>query len=90
MLTTAKELPNTDVVPHYLVGEEAFPLQRHLMRPYPGTSLAGPQADKRRMFNYRLGRVRRCVENALGIAVQRWRMYTMARWAVRRRRWGRW
>ena len=45
------------------------------MRPYPRASLAGPEGDNKRVFNYRLNRARRCVENAFGIMAQRWRVY---------------
>ena len=76
VLPATKALPGTQLqVPHFLVGDEAFPLQRHLMRPYPGASLVGPEADQRRLYNYRLSRARRCVENAFGIMAQRWRIY---------------
>ena len=58
--------------PHVIVGDEAFPLRRHLLRPFPGSPLT---TDERRVFNYRLGRARRTSENAFGIMAQRWRVY---------------
>lgn len=77
VLPGPKALPNSaDVeLPHSLVGDETFPLQRHLMRLYPRASLSGPEADARRVFNYRLSRARRCVENTFGILAQRRRIY---------------
>ena len=76
VLPPSKTLPGSDEeLPHFLVGDEAFPLQRHLMRPYARASLVGPEADAKRVFNYRLSRARRCVENAFGILAQRWRIY---------------
>ncbi|VEN54514.1 unnamed protein product, partial [Callosobruchus maculatus] len=39
-----KPLPGTTTpIPHVLVGDEAFPLNKHLMRPYPGNQLRGDE-----------------------------------------------
>uniref|UniRef100_A0A8C4H3D8 DDE Tnp4 domain-containing protein n=1 Tax=Dicentrarchus labrax TaxID=13489 RepID=A0A8C4H3D8_DICLA len=45
-------------LPHVLVGDEAFPLLRNLMRPYPGSNLPREQ----RLYNQRLSQARRLVD----------------------------
>ena len=50
-------------IPYYLVGDDAFPLQQWLMKPYSGQGIQENQA----IFNYRLSRVHRVIENAVGI-----------------------
>lgn len=57
--------------PYCLVGDEAFQMTDYMLRPYPGR---GGLNDERRIFNYRLSRSRRTIENTFGILVSRWRI----------------
>ena len=49
----------------FLIGDEAFPLSDNLMKVYPGQH---PNGSKERIFNYRICRARRVVENVFGLA----------------------
>ncbi|XP_066596893.1 uncharacterized protein [Prorops nasuta] len=62
----------TTYAPYVIVADEAFPLKRYLLRPYPGRQL---DSDSKRIYNYRLSRARRTVENTFGIFTQKFRIY---------------
>lgn len=57
--------------PYVFVGDDAFPMKPCLLKPYPGQQLS----IEERVFNYRLSRARRIVENAFGIATARFRVF---------------
>lgn len=58
-------------MPYVFVGDEAFQLSAHLMKPYSGLHEKG---SKQRVFNYRLSRARRVSENAFGILASSFRV----------------
>ncbi len=61
-------LPHDDVtMPFFVIGDEAFGLREWLMKPFPCTGIT----RRKRIFNYRLSRARRCIECAFGILMQR-------------------
>ena len=64
----AEPLPSDDhPMPYFLIGDGAFSLHTWLMKPFSGRMLP----DNQRIFNNRLSRARRVVENAFGIMANR-------------------
>ncbi|XP_022161759.1 uncharacterized protein LOC111027671 [Myzus persicae] len=67
-------LPGSNiVVPHVVVGDEAFRLHPNIMKPYSRKSSLGDASKK--VFNYRLSRARRVTENAFGLLSQVFRVF---------------
>ena len=68
----ASPLPNaTTPIPFHLVGDDAFAMKTWLMKPYSHHS----QVPQERIFNYRLSRARRVVENAFGLMQTKLRVF---------------
>lgn len=67
-----RELPGTNKkFPYVFVGDEAFQLLPNFMKPYNRAVLT----DEKRIFNYRLSRARRIVENGFGILTSRFKVF---------------
>ena len=78
MKTNSLALPNAETVPgiksripYFFVGDQVFPLSTNMLRPYPSSYLQLNQ----RIFNYRLSRTRRVIENAFGILSTKFRVF---------------
>nr|XP_023025481.1 putative nuclease HARBI1 [Leptinotarsa decemlineata] len=59
------QIPYSIKVPYMILGDQAFDLNEYTMTPFTGTP---PVGSIERIFNYRLSRGRRVVDNAFGVA----------------------
>ncbi|KAE9522164.1 hypothetical protein AGLY_017424 [Aphis glycines] len=67
-------LPGTDIiVPHVILGDQAFRLHKHILRPFSQKAARGD--NSKTIFNYRLSRARRVTENAFGLLNQVFRVF---------------
>jgi len=75
MLELPSERPLSETedpnVPLFFVGDKGFALNRNIIRPFGGSNLS----VKKRVYNYRLCRIRRYVECAFGILSNKWRIF---------------
>ncbi|KAG5863759.1 hypothetical protein JTB14_030616 [Gonioctena quinquepunctata] len=68
-------MPNSnEIVEYTFVGDEAFAMRPDLIKPYSSEALN----RERRIFNYRLSRARRTIENTFGILASRFRIFHTA------------
>jgi hypothetical protein len=66
---------STKCIPYFIVGDEAFALTEYMMKPYPGLN---PKGSKERIYNYRISRARRIVENVFGVVSSSFRVLRKA------------
>lgn len=78
MNRNAVGLPNPDHLPgsahrfpYFFVGDDAFPLRINIMKPYSGNGLL----LNKQIFNMRISRARRVVENAFGILSSKFQIF---------------
>ncbi|XP_031332838.1 putative nuclease HARBI1 isoform X1 [Photinus pyralis] len=60
----------TDPVPYCFFGDDAFAMKPYMLKPYPYQNQPAPN----RIFNYRLSRARRIIENVFGIMANKFRV----------------
>ncbi|KAJ4449466.1 hypothetical protein ANN_00865 [Periplaneta americana] len=70
---TDKSLQDATVLPHVIVGDEAFHLTTTMMRPYPNKQ--SRHNEEKRIFNIRHSRTRRTSENSFEIMSKYWRVF---------------
>lgn len=72
-IPTSQPLPGTEnlSLPYIFVGDEAFSISQHIMRPYSGKILS----EEKIIFNYRLAHARRNVESTFGILSSKWKIF---------------
>ncbi|KAL7724673.1 hypothetical protein ACLKA6_012331 [Drosophila palustris] len=73
LMSRVLEFPENSMIngvptPYFMVGDDAFPLDTRIMKPFGARTLTKDE----RIFNYRLSRARRCIENAFGILCAKW------------------
>ncbi|XP_068205480.1 uncharacterized protein [Palaemon carinicauda] len=68
----AKPENSSRILPYVFIGDEAFALRKHFLKPYSSKDLT----KERRVFNYRLSRGRRIIENVFGIMTSRFRIFS--------------
>uniref|UniRef100_A0A0A1XDI2 Putative nuclease HARBI1 n=1 Tax=Zeugodacus cucurbitae TaxID=28588 RepID=A0A0A1XDI2_ZEUCU len=70
-LPTNSSIGSNRCLPYVVVSDDAFPLQTHLMKPYPYHTTC----RQKKIFNCRLSRARHVVEHAFGILSNRFRIF---------------
>ena len=61
---------NNKCLPYTIIGDDAFPLEKHILKPFPYNS----SEKEKKIFNFRLSHARQTVEHAFGILANRFRV----------------
>jgi len=73
-IPNSKPLPNSEEPLLFVTAaDEAFPLKKYLLRPYPGFS--AQKDESKQIYNYRLSTARRVVENASRVLTQKFKLF---------------
>lgn len=71
-ITGSETLPGRmELVQYVIVADDAFAMSNYLMKSFPGRILDIPK----RVYNYRLSRARRAIENVFGIMSSKFRVF---------------
>lgn len=73
-IPTAAPLPHDPTqqkVPYFFVADNAFPLTRRVLRPYPMARIT----NEKRIYNYRHARARKTIECAFGMMTQKFQVF---------------
>ncbi|KAJ8927778.1 hypothetical protein NQ314_019727 [Rhamnusium bicolor] len=62
------------ILPHVIIGDDAFKLDKHVMKPYQKKKQILEDSNKA-VFNYRLSRARRVTETTFGIFCHTFRIF---------------
>ncbi|XP_026482678.1 uncharacterized protein LOC113390772 [Ctenocephalides felis] len=63
---------SSEILPYVFIADDAFALRTHMMKPFRHSDLT---SKNKKIYNYRVCRDRRFVENAFGILVSRFRIF---------------
>lgn len=65
-----KIIGNNRKLPYSIIGDDAFGLENHVLKPYPYNSTE----KSKRIFNFRLSHARQTIEHSFGILANRFRV----------------